>query len=83
MIEYIVALGILLTLFLCCIIIRPLRRIRGLMIKTASGLTVLLAITVFGGFFGVSVGVNLFTASAAVLLGVPGAVGILAVSMLL
>lgn len=68
------ALGLIIIFILCRIFAKPLRWILKLMLNGIIGGLILAAVNFLGGFAGVSIIINPFSALLAGLLGVPGVI---------
>lgn len=67
-----IILGLFLLLLTYKLFARPLRLLFKLLINSVIGLVLLLLLNFVGGFFNISIGINLFTVLLSGLLGLPG-----------
>ncbi len=67
-----IILGLFLLLLTYKLFARPLRLLFKLLINSVVGLVLLLLLNFVGGFFNISIGINLFTVLLSGLLGLPG-----------
>ncbi len=80
--EYIIITLLLIAITVGCTFLRPLRRVRSAVIKMFSGFALLAVTATFANTL-VPIGINLFTVTVSLLLGVPGTCGMIAVAMML
>ncbi len=59
-------------LFVAVLLIKPLRSLLKVVVNASIGCVALFAFNFIGGFIGMSIGVNIFTALAIGILGIPG-----------
>ena len=67
----------------CVALFRSRRPVRGLVGSGAQGICALAAVNIAGAFTGVSLGLNLFTEIACIVLGIPGVITMLVVKLIM
>lgn len=67
----------------CVALFRSRRPVRGLVGSGAQGICALAAVNIAGAFTGVSLGLNLFTGIACIVLGIPGVITMLVVKLIM
>lgn len=75
------AVGIIFIYIICLIFLKPVKLLAKLVINIIFGAILILVFNYAGGFLGMKLGLNIFTSSAAGILGIPGILLLLAIKV--